>query len=39
MAGDSIEIRRLFDAKDLQKGSFEFTGHESRERYQAKKSE
>ena len=39
MASESVEIKRIFEAWDLEKGSFEFTGYESRERYRAKKTE
>lgn len=39
MAEDRVDIKRLFDAGDMEKGSFEFTGYESRERYQVKKVE
>ena len=39
MAGEKVKIKRIFDAGDLEKGSFEFPGYESIKRYLAKKNQ
>lgn len=39
MSGDTVEIKRIFEAGELDKGRFEFTGYESSERYLARRTE